>query len=209
MKKDYFFKQVIAICILGLAVVVMFQLNGCDRVSRADTPEARDARTVAMQQDQYSKAQPVPVFNWSLERDLLIKLYQVRNQKVTTHSVWRSDYGTIEGDCPSLGYGLPYDTSLTNPLVATDIDAQGEEHQYHGNINGIGGALTSVEQPEPNGIFASKNTAATWVLCLGKDGGLEPVYVETKVTVYPGSVRVDYEKNRVTRYGEATVKMEK
>ena len=169
-------------------------------------PSARETRSVARQQAQYSKGQPVPAFNWSLERDLLIKLYGIRNQKVSTHSVWRSDYGTIEGDCPSFGYGMPYDVSLTNPLQATDIDNQGHEHQHHGfDRGGIGGALVAIGQAEPNGIFSSQNTAATWVFCVGDAGSLEPVYVESKVTVYPGDVVVDYDTNRVTRTGKANV----
>ena len=109
--------------------------------------------------------------------------------------------GQVEGDCPSYGYGIPYDTSLTNPLVATDTSMSGREH-YSGHS---GSSLASIEQAEPNGVFASKNTAATWVMCLGESGQLEPVYVETKVTVYPGPVTVDYEKNRVTRSGAANV----
>lgn len=171
----------------------------CGCRERKTTTESRDALRVSSQQSQYEKGQPIPAFDWSLERDLVISLYKVRNQKAMTHSVWRSDRGMIEGDCPSYGYGIPYDTSLTNPLVATDIDNQGQEHSYQG------GSLTSIEQAEPNGIFASKNTAATWVMCLGKAGSLEPVYVETKVTVYPGPVLVDYDKNRVKRSGAATV----
>lgn len=167
------------------------------------TTESRDAERVQQQQSQYEKGQPIPSFDWSLERHLVIELYKVRNQKSATHSIWRSDYGQIEGDCPSYGYGIPYDTSLTNPLVATDIDLNGEEHQYQG------GSLASIEQAEPNGIFASKNTAATWVMCLGDSGSIEPVYVETKVTVYPGPVKVDYEKNRVVRSGAATVLISK
>lgn len=159
------------------------------------TSETKDTKRVLQQQEQYSIGQPIPAFDWSLERDLLIKLYRTRNQKVTTHSVWRSDYGTIEGDCPSYGYGIPYDTSLTNPLMATDTDQSGARNT----------ALTSIEQPEPNGIFASKNTSATWVMCLGESGQIEPVYVETKVTVYPGPVVVDYTNNRVVRSGAATV----
>jgi hypothetical protein len=103
----------------------------------------------------------------------------------------------IEGDCPSMGYGLPYDTSLTNPLMAVDEDPQGYDKA----------ALTSVGQPEPNGIFASTNTSATWVMCVGIAGTLEPVYVEAKVTVYPGPVDIDYATNRVVRSGEATVTM--
>ena len=183
-----------------LVMIAMIGLVGCNQ---QQTSESRDARRVQHQQLQYEKSQPIPVFNWSLERDLLIKLYIVRNQKAATHSVWRSDRGLVEGDCPSYGYGMPYDTSLTNPLVATDIDMQGEEHDYQG------GSLASIEQAEPNGIFASKNTAATWVLCLGASGNIEPVYVETKVTVYPGPVKVDYSTNRVTRSGAATVLIKK
>lgn len=159
-------------------------LAGCG----AETTETRDAERVQQQQGQYEKGQPIPVFDWSLERQLVIELYKVRNQKAATHSVWRSDRGMVEGDCPSYGYGIPYDTSLTNPLVAT---ATAPERNFRSD------SLTTIEQAEPNGIFASKNTAATWVMCLGEAGNLEPVYVETKVTVYPGPVIVDYDSNRV------------
>lgn len=177
-------------------------LAGCGLEGNSN-PDTRDTKAVVAQQSQYAKGQPIPAFNWSLERDLVISLYKVRNQKSATHSVWRSDRGWVEGDCPSYGYGIPYDTSLTNPLVATDRDMDGEEHSVSG------GALASIEQAEPNGIYASKNTAATWVMCLSKAGLLEPVYVETKVTVYPGPVKVDYETNRVVRFGDATVTIKK
>ena len=179
------------------ALLSMFMLTACGQ--SAQTQGSKDSQAVNAQQSQYAAAQPVPVFEWSLERHLVTQLYQARNQKAATHSVWRSDLGTIEGDCASVGFGIPYDTSLTNPLVATDIDQEGEEHSYQG------GALASIEQPEPNGIFASKNTAATWVMCAGSTGIIEPVYVETKVTVYPYSVSVNYESNRVTKSGKASV----
>jgi len=98
-----------------------------------------------------------------------------------------------------MGYGLPYDTSLTNPLVATDEDQDGYSSS----------SLASIEQQEPNGVYASKNTSATWVMCVGDTGGIEPVYVESKVTIYPGPVNVDYSANRVTRSGAATVSIPK
>ena len=154
--------------------------------------ETKDKHAVQAQQSQYAKAQAVPTFNFSLERDLLIKLYNLRNQKVSTHSVWRSDYGMIEGDCTSMGYGMPYDTSLTNPQQA--IWKSGS----------AGSAGVSIGQAEPNGIFASTNTAATWVMCIGETGMIEPHYVEAKVTAYPYAVTIDYDKNRVTKYGKTT-----
>lgn len=160
-----------------------------------DSQEARDREQVQRQQSQYAIAQPIPTFDWSLERELLIQLYTIRNDRVATHSVWRSDRGMIEGDCPSMGYGLPYDTSLTNPWLATDEEENGYDTE----------GLVAIGQPEPNGIFASTNTAATWVMCVGPAGLLEPVYVETKVTVYPGPVNVDYATSRVTRTGAPSV----
>jgi len=173
------------IVILLLSLIVLAAAGfGC--LKSSSTSEERDTKQVQQQQQQsqYAKDQPIPSFDWSLERHLVIALYQVRNQKAATHSVWRSDRGMVEGDCPSYGHGVLYDTSLTNPLIATG------RPRY---------SLTSIEQAKPNGIFASKNMAATWVMCLGEAGTLEPIYVETKVTVYPGLVKVDYEKNRVVR----------
>ena len=182
-----------------LFIALIFLFSGCEK---NESVETRDAKRVQQQQSQYEKGQPVPAFDWSLERHLVIELYNIRNQKAVTHSVWRSDHGIIEGDCPSYGYGIPYDTSLTNPLAPI----------VHG-WNPYGGTWAErsqvVEQAEPNGIFASKNTAATWVMCLGESGNIEPVYVETKVTVYPGPVKVDYENNRVTRSGAANVMIPK
>lgn len=176
-----------------LVLVFGFSLVACGK-SSPPSQTTKDAKAVQRQQSQYSKAQPVPAYDWSLERDLIIQLYNIRNMKALTHSVWRSDRGLVEGDCASIGFGIPYDTSLTNPLQSSwKSRSQG----------GLASAV--VEQAEPNGIFASKNTAATWVMCAGDAGMIEPVYVETKVTVYPYSVKVDYDKNRVRKSGKASV----
>jgi len=186
-------KKLMVVGLIGLSPVLM-GAEGC----RMGTEETKVTQQVLEQQSQYAKAQPIPAFNWSLERDLVIQLYGIRNQRVATHSVWRSDRGLIEGDCPSIGYGIPYDTSLTNPWMATDTDQGG----FRNN------ALTSIGQAEPNGVFASTATAATWVMCAGTGGTIEPHYIETKVTVYPYPVSVDYASNRVTRAGDATVTLQ-
>lgn len=178
------------LALIFVALVTMGQ--SCES---STSQEDKDAVSVNRQQSQYAIGQPVPAFDWSLERHLMIELYKLRNKKVATHAVWRSDYGWVEGDCPSLGYGLPYDTSLTNPLKGVHIASQG--------------GVTNIEQPEPNGVFASKNTAATWVMCVGDAGSIEPVYIESKVTIYPGPVLVNYKTNRVTRSGAATVRISK
>lgn len=183
---------------IHLPILLSFGLlfsAGCGPTPKS--AEQKDRESVQKQQAQYAKGQPIPAYDWSLERDLLISLYNLRNQKVATHAVWRSDMGVVEGDCPSMGYGLPYDTSLTNPL-------QGDWIRWNGRADYAVNAIV-VGQAEPNGVFASTNTSATWVMCAGEGGNIMPVYVEAKVTVYPYMVTVDYENNRVTRAGEKAV----
>jgi hypothetical protein len=158
-----------------LALVLCVLSVGCDLGS-----ESRDRAAVENQQTVYQRAQPVPAFDYSLERAVVIDLYKARNTRVATHSVWRSATGVIEGDCPSIAYPIPYDTSLTNPLQVAYSSS---------------GAVT--EMAEPNGLFASHNSTATWVRCVV--GGAEvPIYVESVVTAYPYPLVVDYEHNRVT-----------
>ena len=180
-------KKVILLAVMSSLLLTI----GCNK---RDSQTRRDSEAVERQQKQISKSQPVPAYDWSLERHLVIELYNIRNMKAITHSVWRSDRGLIEGDCASIGFGIPYDTSLTNPITGKIFDTASTQYEW-----------LVVEQPEPNSIFASKNTAATWVMCAGEMGSIEPVYVETKVTTYPYPVTVNYETNRVIKSGKSTV----
>ena len=162
-------------------LILALVLTGCEYTP--DSIESQQTQQVQAQQVQYAIGQPIPTYDWSLERQLVIDLYNIRNFKVATYTVWRGDTSIIEGHCPSMGFGLPYDTSLTNPLMATSTDEYGRQHSYEG------GSLTSIGQAEPNGIFASTNTSATWVFCVN-GAVVEPHYVEAKVTGYPYQVEV-------------------
>ena len=168
--------------------VIAVSLIGCN-----DSQRKKDARATERQQSQYGVGQPVPGFDWSLERHLAIQAYMLRNQKVATHAVWRGQTSIIEGDCPSMGFSLPYDTSLTNPLKLAYSN----------------GGSAVIEQAEPNGIFLSKNSNATWVFCLNDIGSIDPVLIESDVSTYPYAVHVDYATNRVTRSGKSTATMSK
>ncbi len=91
----------------------------------------------------------------------------------------------ILGHCASIGYPIPYDVQLTNPLKVT-----------------YAGENVVIEQPEPSGLYSSKNTVATWVREVIEIGGktiVTPIYIEDKVTCYAYPIEVDYEKNRVYR----------
>lgn len=151
---------------------------------------AEERMTVDRQQALYLKSQPIPTYDYSLERGRAIELYNARMRASQTWSVWRSQTGMVEDDCPSSGYPIPYGVQLTSP-----------------DVQGTAGATLS--QAEPNGLFTNGITSeATWVLCI-VDGAISPMYVETKVTTYPYPVTVDYETGRVTRNGDVTVTLTK
>jgi hypothetical protein len=42
-----------------------------------------------------------------------------------------------------------------------------------------------VPQAEPNGLFMPPTADGTWVQCIGKDGDIQPLYIEPHVIVSP------------------------
>lgn len=139
------------------------------------TAVKNDSWTVDSQQQVYSRNQPIPFFDWSQDRDALIQIYVAKNEARTTYTVVTADgSGQVLFTCPSVGFAIPADTQLTNGLQALD---------YTG--------YPVVEQAEPNGLYSSKNTDGTYVLCVREDGNITPVYTEAKVTTYPFPVRVE------------------
>ena len=78
--------------------------------------EAVDRDNVDRQQDHYSRTQPLPFFDYSLQRDVYMQIYRATNEARQTYTVVESITGQTKWHCPSVGYGIPADTSLTNPL---------------------------------------------------------------------------------------------
>lgn len=151
-----------------LSLVFVMVLIGCTGMENS---EETDSKLVNEQQKIYQKALPIPFFEYSIPRDVYIQIYEVVTTRAyTTYTVIESMTGKTFFHGPSIGYGIPVDTSITNPL-------QGD-YLYNG-------AGATIEQAEPNGLFSSKNTDGTWVLFVQKDGSVTPVYTEHKVTTFP------------------------
>jgi hypothetical protein len=139
---------------------------------------------VAKQDEVYNKTQPVPMFNYSLPRDLWIQFY-----KASTTSVVRTwSYPVnLEGEpiveLESIGYPIPMDTQLTNPLKIED--------RYEGDV--------PIPQAEPNGLYTSPNTNATIIMTVDGAGKVAPVYSEPTVLCFPFPVEYDREKGMFVR----------
>ncbi len=155
--------SLILICV---SPILMGSESGCDGGS-----EGKDRAIVQKQQEIYQDVQPVHIYDYSIPRDIYQQIYDVITTKVVaTYSVIESITGLTRYECPSIGYAIPADTSLTNP-----------SQPAHTNVSsGV------IEQAEPNGLFSSKNTDATWVLCVDmQTAEVYPVYAEHKVMTFP------------------------
>lgn len=151
--------------LLAVAIIGVLLTGG-----ECESATSKDNRTTDTQMRTYQTNQPVPTFNFSQERDTMIQLYMMRNEARQTYTVVSSQgTGQTIFECPSRGTAIAADTQLTNGLQAT-----------------TGGPI---ELAEPNGLYTSKNTDGTWILCVRKDGSITPVYTENKVTQFPFAVR--------------------
>ena len=74
-----------------------------------------------------------------------------------------------QGKC--IGYGIPYTTSMTASESLQQIDTTAG-HQWE-----------IIPLAEPNGLYASPSTSATWILSVNEDGDITPIYVESEITV--------------------------
>jgi hypothetical protein len=101
--------------------------------------------------------------------------------------------GQVNFECTSLGFPIPADTQLTNPQQIT-----------RRNFNGTQEAGV-VDQPEPDGLYSSKATTGTWVLCIRPDGQIAPHYTEDEVSTWPYAVTIDDNGMAHDAGGETTV----
>lgn len=73
-----------------------------------------------------------------------------------------------QGKC--VGYGIPYSTQITNPTKKiTNYDS-------------------TIDQAEPNGLYSTGSSTATWILSVNKKGKIKPRYVEQEIYVTPEKV---------------------
>lgn len=155
------------------ALVAIFSLLFFVSCGDFDKADRKESRIVEQQQTHYGMVQPVPQYDYSIPRDVVIQIYNVVTQEArNTYTVIESVTGVTKFHGPSLGYGIPADVSLTNPLQVT----------YHGSS-------AIIEQAEPNGLFSSKNTDGTWVLFVDANGDITPIYTEHKVTTFPFAMK--------------------
>lgn len=176
--------NILTSCILVILLALLTMGSGT--CNQEEPQDRADRLAVSAQQEQYRQNQPVRRYNFSNELDIYQQIYDIRVEGSTnTWTVIRSNTGKILDHFATLGFPLPYDVQLTNPLKVVDLEQAG----------------VAIEQPEPNGLYSSKNTAATWVLITRMVNDrvvVTPFYTEDRVSCYTYPIDVDYVNNRVT-----------
>lgn len=164
--------------LVAVLLPVTFLLGGADDTGCSTRPTSTsiEHQSQDLQMQQFLRNQPVPSFDWSLERHMLIQLYSARQKATNMFSVVQSEFtGKILRQCPSMGFPLPYATQLTNPLQITSQYGIANNSHYADGV---------VAQQEPNGLFTPSTADGTWVPCVDEKGRITPVYEERKVTTF-------------------------
>lgn len=161
--------------LIGLATVFVLSAgdSSCSGNVAQTTAAQMEQRQQNYQYEQIIRNQPPPSFDYSPERQMLIRMYIARQQHVATYSYVQSEYsGKVLWSCPSIGYPVPYATQLTNP---DQVQWRGYDTHYTSAV---------IPQQEPNGLFPPSSAEGTWVPCVNAKGELTPVYEERRVTTF-------------------------
>lgn len=157
--------------LLGLAAALTASavlLSGCEPTK--STGAQRETAATNQLLDRASTVVGIPGITNFTEKKQLKMLYELRDDAdLVTYSYYLDLNGNKHKVCPttSVGYGMPFSAQFTAPSI--------DDRTSYGT--------KTIMQPEPNGLYMPDSTSATWVICLGGDGNLKPVYVEPQIIV--------------------------
>ena len=148
---------------------------------QATPSEIADQDLVNRQQQIYAQREPVPVYDYSLPRAVLIQIYTAKNKATSTYTVFLSNSGVPIYVCPSRGFPIEGGTELTNPSQIS------YGHYISGSSTYSAGVIG---QADPDGLFHPSTAAGTYVLCTRPNGDIVPIYTEPMVMTFPFEVQV-------------------
>lgn len=158
-------KRVIAgATVTGLMVVGLTACSGDSSKTKAQNTEQQQASNGL---NSLLRDQPVHSYQYSQVRQNLQELEDAQaNGTVTTSFFMHMGLADPVFSCPSIGAPIASTTELTNP-------------QQIVNGNSDHGTAT-INQADPTGVYTGQSTG-TYILCVGANGAVNPVYWEGNV----------------------------
>ena len=163
-------KAILTLCFL--LPLCAFYDDGCSNESQSD----HDQRVKQEEMSRNANAQiGMPGIANFTEKKIMRRLYEMRDQNITTFTYMVDMNGHLHHVCDSMGFGLPYSTQFSNPEKVNPSGYQGP----------------NIPQSEPNGLFMPSSAEGTWVICASTKGEFTPMYIEPRVIVSPFRLRAD------------------
>ena len=160
--------------VIGALVGALAVVGACTQVDEAANEQIRQTRELTAQAQ--SQVGMPGIVNFT-ERKLLRKLYELRDQEISTYTYVRDFEGRLWHLCDSIGYGIPFSAQFSNPEGPMGLKTRSSQADAD---------IYVLPLPEPNGLYPPTNSSATWVICADPDGGqFRPVYEEGQLTVSP------------------------
>jgi len=188
-------KRVLAIAGMLLACATLVGACSLDEGDKQDSKdnEKREAEATKTGMNRMSQSQPVPVFDYSEERQTLIDAETIRAEGTHGTAVVTTISGELLWWCPTAGAPVPSTYQLTDPWE-TEWNSWGQ--------GGGGSAVTG--RPEATGVYTG-DSAATWVKCLDDNGTVFGMYDEANVR-WIGGVVENLPADKRARVDEITFK---
>ncbi len=180
--------------ILGLVLGVAITISACAPIEQRQSEAEKQEQAIADQQlAQYSKSQPVPIFNYSQLRQNLIEIETAQvNATATTSFMFllsgSGATGPLVHSCPSIGFPIPATYQLTSPEQA---------------VTGTEGRAWELPQLEANGVYTG-DTTGTYVMCVGENGKPFAFYHEGFVATVTGPAHWDNAKGEIVMDGPSS-----
>lgn len=166
-------KKIFGLLLAGILGALV--LTGCGNSGSQSDQQNTDDQLKTYQRN----GQDIHKYQWSQYRQTLndVQDAEVAGEATTTFFFnlgVRDPYFV----CPSVGFPVPADSELTNPLQ--NVGSQG----------------AVISQMDPNGTFPG-NTAGTWVICVAPNGSKELHYSEPQDHTVGGPAHWDEQKGIV------------
>lgn len=150
-----------------LSAALLIASVGCDDATPSSDQVQKDQQEQLSQQANQQVGMP-GITNFT-EKKIMKRLYEMRDQNITTFTYLVDMQGRLHHVCDSIGFGLPYSTQFSNP----------EKGTWNGSV------YATLPQSEPNSLFMPASAEGTWVICASTKGEFTPMYLEPRVIVSP------------------------
>lgn len=154
---------------LLIVSLMVFSLVGC--VSEAPSSDKVQEKQQEKILQEGTRQIGMPNVTNFFERKMMKKIIELRdNPQLTTYVYNVNRDGQYVFIGRAIGFGLPYSTQFTNPEKRIG--------------DGVEGEIATLPQADPNGLFSSDSTAATWIMLVNEETN-EPeiIYAEPEMVV--------------------------